>query len=345
MGIGLPATLIWIVLSLAAWLDPQLAQDEWWLLLSSAPILWALTAACRMFSHRLCGRIASRIDNSLCLKAMLWVAAAVFGPAAGMAQYAPTAETCAPITSDEVEVLFARWAKALRTGHPDRVTRNYAPDAVLLATTSNTPRTNYAEIRDYYFNFLQRKPRVRNESRKIRIGCNVVTDVGVYSFTLNGPVSGTVATLVARYTFIYEQRDGAWLIVHHHSSAMPEPEAGNRELGTLNGTAGHKPEVAGFQTRRPPLAVQRSAPKPAGKSWDYYKPANSFNGSPEPEAGNQELGTLNGTAGRKPEVAGFQTRRPPPVVKHSVPKPADKGWDYYKPANWVRWVAGALARF
>jgi hypothetical protein len=90
-------------------------------------------------------------------------------------------------------------------------------------TTSNAPRTNYDEIRDYYFNFLQREPRVRNESRKIRIGCNVVTDVGVYSFTLKGPVPGTVATMKARYTFIYEQRDGAWLIVHHHSSAMPEP--------------------------------------------------------------------------------------------------------------------------
>ena len=34
-----------IVLSLAAWLDPQLAQDEWWLLLSPAPILWALAVA------------------------------------------------------------------------------------------------------------------------------------------------------------------------------------------------------------------------------------------------------------------------------------------------------------
>jgi uncharacterized protein (TIGR02246 family) len=220
------------------------------------------------------------------LKTILWVAATmVVQPAAGMAQSTPAAETCAPITSDEVEILFERWAKSLLTGHPDRVTRNYAPDAVLLATTSNTPRTNYAEIRDYYFNFLQREPRVRNESRKIRIGCNVATDIGVYSFALNGPVPGTVATLVARYTFIYEQRDGAWLIVHHHSSAMPEPEA-----GTQNDSAGRKPEainttsrkseVAGFQARRAPSVVQRSVPSPAAKCWDYYKPAKWVNGTP-----------------------------------------------------------------
>jgi uncharacterized protein (TIGR02246 family) len=228
--------------------------------------------------------------------AMLWVAVAVvFQPLTGMAQSTPTAETCAPITNDEVEVLFERWAKALLTGHPDRVTRNYAPDAVLLPTTSNTPRTNYAEIRDYYFNFLQREPRVRNESRKIHIGCNVVTDVGVYSFTLNGPVPGTVATLVARYTFIYEQRDGAWLIVHHHSSAMPEPEAGTQNdtagrkpevnstagrKAEVNSTAGRKPEVAGFHASRPPSAVQRSVPNPASKTWDYYKPAKWVNGTP-----------------------------------------------------------------
>ena len=154
------------------------------------------------------------------------------------------------------------------------MTRNYAPDAVLLATTSNAPRTTYAEIRDYYFNFLQREPHVRNESRKIRIGCNMVTDVGVYSFTLNGPVPGTVATLRARYTFIYEQRDGDWLIVHHHSSKMPESEAGSHSAA-----AGRKPVVAGFLARRPPPVVKRR-PKPVGKSWDYYKPAKWVNGSP-----------------------------------------------------------------
>jgi hypothetical protein len=36
----------------------------------------------------------------------------------------------------------------------------------------------------------------------------------------------------------------------------------------------------------------------------------------------------------KPEVAGFQARKPPPLVKRSsVPKSAGKGWDYYRPAK------------
>jgi hypothetical protein len=39
LGICLPATLNWITLSVAAWLDPQLAGAEWWLLLSGSNIL------------------------------------------------------------------------------------------------------------------------------------------------------------------------------------------------------------------------------------------------------------------------------------------------------------------
>ena len=48
-------------------------------------------------------------------------------------------------------------------------------------------------------------------------------DVGTYTFKLSGKPPGTTETVKARYSFIYELRDGKWVIVHHHSSAMPEP--------------------------------------------------------------------------------------------------------------------------
>jgi hypothetical protein len=54
-----------------------------------------------------------------------------------------------------------------------------------------------------------------------------------------------------------------------------------------------------------------------------------------PTHGPGRIGTHDTSAGRKAEVASFQARRPPSVVRRSAPKSDDKGWDNYKPANWV----------
>ena len=136
---------------------------------------------------------------------------------------APSTMTCAPITQQEVAALFDRWNASLATHDPDKVTANYAPDAVLLPTVSNKPRTNSADIKDYFVHFLERNPQGTIDTRTIRIGCNTASDVGTYTFRLSGKIPGTTDIVKARYSFLYELRDGKWVIVHHHSSAMPEP--------------------------------------------------------------------------------------------------------------------------
>lgn len=135
----------------------------------------------------------------------------------------PAGETCvvcAPATLRLAEELFERWNDALKSGDPDQVTACYAEDAVLLPTVSNVPRTNHAEIRDYFVHFLEKKPRGTINQRNVKFGCNKMTDAGIYTFRV---IDGDRELQVpARYTFVYENRDGKWLIVHHHSSKMPD---------------------------------------------------------------------------------------------------------------------------
>jgi uncharacterized protein (TIGR02246 family) len=143
---------------------------------------------------------------------------------AAHAAQADTALTCKTVNKEQIAALFDRWNKSLATHDAAKVTANYAPDAVLLATVSNTPRTDPAAIRDYFVHFLERNPKGAINTRTIHLGCNTAYDVGTYTFTLDGKAPGSTETVKARYSYIYELRNGQWLIVHHHSSAMPEPE-------------------------------------------------------------------------------------------------------------------------
>lgn len=128
-----------------------------------------------------------------------------------------TAATCAATSTQEIAGLFDRWNTSLATLSPDKVVANYAQDGVLLPTVSNKPRTNHAEMRDYFVKFLAAKPQGVINTRTIKIGCNLAQDIGTYTFTF-----GDGKKVAARYTYVYERQGNQWLIAHHHSSAMPE---------------------------------------------------------------------------------------------------------------------------
>lgn len=127
---------------------------------------------------------------------------------------------CTVAKESEITQLFDRWNDSLKTKNPDNVVANYAEDAVLLPTLSNKPRTNHAEMRDYFVHFLEKSPVGKIDMRVVKMGCDFAIDTGLYTFTVKeGEETKTVA---ARYTFTYQLKDGKWLISSHHSSAMPE---------------------------------------------------------------------------------------------------------------------------
>ena len=151
------------------------------------------------------------------------VAAAAASSATPTTDGAParTPRDCRRITKKQVKRLFDRWNAALKTGDPQAVVKNYAPDSLLLATLKNDPRTTPAAKADYFEEFLAKKPggRVIETDRHIETDCRTALDSGVYVFTFAEDGTKTVA----RYTFTYRWDGRRWLISSHHSSAMPEP--------------------------------------------------------------------------------------------------------------------------
>lgn len=122
------------------------------------------------------------------------------------------------ISDEQVRSLFFLWNQALATLDSGLVARRYAKNAILLPTVSDTPRTDYASIKNYFDAFLLKKPQGKIIEGKIMKGVNWAQDVGIYEFTLGA----TGQKVKARYTYVYVFEDGSWKISHHHSSMMPE---------------------------------------------------------------------------------------------------------------------------
>lgn len=122
------------------------------------------------------------------------------------------------LTENDVRQLFYKWNDALATLDSTTVAKRYTKNAVLLPTVSDTPRTDFALIKNYFDNFLLLKPQGVILESHVTVGDNWAKDVGIYEFTLGSDNS----KVKARYSFIYLFEDGEWKISHHHSSAMPE---------------------------------------------------------------------------------------------------------------------------
>jgi uncharacterized protein (TIGR02246 family) len=134
-----------------------------------------------------------------------------------------TETTCHTISKTQVIALFDRWNRALLTRRTDAVVLEYAANATLLPTVQNGPLTGREMIGKYFDDFLKKSPAATIDTRVIQTGCNFAYDIGLYTFVVNGDEPGSHKQVKARYTFIYEPVHGKWLIMHHHSSALPVP--------------------------------------------------------------------------------------------------------------------------
>ena len=117
----------------------------------------------------------------------------------------------------QITALFEEWNNALQTGDPKKVAALYEYNAILLPTVSNQVRHNHAEIEDYFVNFLAKGPQGVIDESNVRTFGDVAINSGVYTFTFKDG-----ASVQARFTYVYRWNGQRWMIVEHHSSAMPE---------------------------------------------------------------------------------------------------------------------------
>ena len=118
----------------------------------------------------------------------------------------------------DIAALFDKWNNALQTGEPKLVAALYdTNDGILLPTVSNDVRHNIDEIEDYFVDFLAKGPVGKIDEANVRVFDELAINSGVYTFTFKDG-----ASVQARYTFVYRWNGDRWMIVEHHSSAMPE---------------------------------------------------------------------------------------------------------------------------
>ncbi|RAP32042.1 DUF4440 domain-containing protein [Candidatus Marinamargulisbacteria bacterium SCGC AG-410-N11] len=115
---------------------------------------------------------------------------------------------------------FENWNKAIQTGDPDTVVKLYHEKGTLIPTLSNQVRYNHNEIKDYFVHFLAKKPKGEINESNIHIfeESKTASYVGLYTFEFG---DGSKAT--CRFSYLYQFNDqGEGLILHHHSSLLPE---------------------------------------------------------------------------------------------------------------------------
>lgn len=133
---------------------------------------------------------------------------------------ASVATTAAPAPGDTaagVAAATSAWVEAFNSRDAARISALYDAEAVLSDSSEPKPRVGQAAIADYYRAAAQRPTeRVALGERTIRVFGDTAIDSGTYNFfeMRNGQATLTPA----RYTLVYRNRGGKWLIVDHQSA-------------------------------------------------------------------------------------------------------------------------------
>ncbi len=125
---------------------------------------------------------------------------------------------------------FKSWNDALQTKDYEKVAALYSStDLSFLPTVSPKFIQDGQSAKEYFMEFLKKLPDGTITADDVqRYGPDAYLHTGLYTF-LTGPDEDR-QPVEARFSYMWRKIDGAWKIVHHHSSAVPKaPEAAVEE--------------------------------------------------------------------------------------------------------------------
>jgi hypothetical protein len=127
--------------------------------------------------------------------------------------------------SDKISIgqeIYNSWVDAMVCPKNDvhRVLDLYHQNAIVLPTFSPTICTNHDQLYNYFKNLIILPTLSITTHDFLSAECNnLIINSGIYTFqylSQNRPV-----IIPARFSFVYKNYDGKWLIINHHSSMLP----------------------------------------------------------------------------------------------------------------------------
>jgi uncharacterized protein (TIGR02246 family) len=153
--------------------------------------------------------VQNTIDVEAVMKSLALALCLLFGTS-GIAAFAGPAE--------EANAVIDQWSAAYSANDRDALVSLYAPDAILLGTTSPVISEGAESIRKY-FQELPGSGRKNTivERRTIVLSETSVVATGFYNFART---TESDTPRPSRFTMVVVKRDGRWTIAHHHSSPL-----------------------------------------------------------------------------------------------------------------------------
>jgi uncharacterized protein (TIGR02246 family) len=136
-----------------------------------------------------------------------------------------TAALVTPAMADavsDIEAATGQWISAFNRKDAKAITALYAKDAVFFGTSSPVLRHNPDLVADYFKSLPSLgDATITMDEHRVQVFGRTAINTGYY--TRHAMQDGKSVANPARFSFVYEKRNGKWWIVNHHSSALPVP--------------------------------------------------------------------------------------------------------------------------